>query len=163
MDAPRPAGYPQPVPGPAHRHRWVGDICAAWALASGVAVIVLALLLPIQSVDDGRAGTQPMSSLYQVNGPLVLLPAAAPLAVAVLVSLLLYAGRHGDRRWTLPVAWTLSGVLLCAAVVGFVTFLIGVFVIPTGALLLAATQLAQSTRRRATTPGAVARPVPHPQ
>ncbi len=127
-------------------HRWVGDICAGWALLSGLAVIVLALLLPIESVDTGRPGNQPNYSLYHADGPAVLLPAAVPLLVAVLVSAVLYAGRRGGRRWALPVAWVLSGALLCAAVVGFVTFLIGIFVIPTGVLLIVATHSAQSTK-----------------
>lgn len=138
-------------------HRWVGDICAGWALVSGLAVIVLALLLPIESVDTGRPGNQPNYSLYHVDGPLVLLPAAVPLLVAVLVSAVLYAGRQGGRRWALPVAWVLSGALLCAAVVGFATFLIGIFVIPTGVLLIAATHSAQSTKTgRATALGGAA-------
>lgn len=130
------------------RHRWVGDVCTGWAVASGVAVIGLALVLPIVSGDTGQAGNQPDYSLYRANGPLVLLPAASPLLVALLVGVLLHAGRHGDRRWVLPVAWALSGTLLCAAVVGFVTFLIGIFAMPTGILLVAATHLAQTTKTR---------------
>lgn len=143
-------GQPDARPAPsrdgtrAARGRWPGDACAAWALASAVAVIVLALVLPIETVNTTRAGVQPRRSLFSLHGAIVLLPAAAPLAAAVLVCCALYAAREGRRRWALTVAWALSGAVTAAAVIGFLTFLIGVFVLPTGVLLLAATAQARS-------------------
>ena len=153
MDALHFAGPEQSIPGrtsrPSHlRRRWEGDLCVGWALASAAAVPFLALLLPIETGDSDLPGVQPRYSLYHMDGPVVFLPAAIPLVVAVLVGLVLYAGRHGSRRWTRPVAWTLSGALLGAAVVGFLTILIGVFVIPTAGLLIAATSLSRATTRR---------------
>jgi hypothetical protein len=147
MDARRSAWYEHSLPQRAPGRRWPGDAQAAWAVVTGVAVLVLAALLPIETVDNGRAGTQPRYSLLQVHGALVLLPAAVPLLVALLVAGALYAGRAGDRRWTLQAAWILSGALLAAAAVGFVTFLIGVFVVPTGVLLVTATALAHHAHR----------------
>ncbi|MBY8877033.1 hypothetical protein [Actinacidiphila acidipaludis] len=146
MEARRSSWYEQPFPGPASGRRWPGEALALWAVASGVAVLVLAAVLPVETVDTGRPGVQPRHSLLQVHGAAVLLPSAVPLLVALLVTGALYAGRHGGRRWTLAVAWTLSVALLAAALAGFVTFLIGIYVVPTGVLLTAATCMAQSAR-----------------
>lgn len=129
--------------------RWPGDLCAAWALVTAAAVPLLALVLPIETVDTGRAGVQPRHSLYALHGAVVLLPACAPLAAAALVACALYAGRGGGRPWTLILAWALSVLVAGAALVGFLTFLIGVFVLPTGLLLIAATLQAQTSGRNA--------------
>ncbi|MCL2734501.1 MAG: hypothetical protein FWE15_31365 [Actinomycetia bacterium] len=141
--------HPVPPGKPRAAWRWAGDAAALAAVASGAVVLLLAAVLPIETVDSGRAGVQPRHSLLQVHGATVLLPSAVPLLVAALVTAVLYAGRHGEHRWTLPVAWTLSAVLLAAALAGFVTFLIGLFVVPTGVLLVAATCLAHSARKAA--------------
>jgi anaerobic C4-dicarboxylate transporter len=92
---------------------------------------------------------QPRYSLLQAHGAVVLLPSAVPLLVAVLVTAALYAAQGRGRSWPLPLAWALSVALLAAALVGFVTFLIGVFVVPTGVLLVAATSLAHRAGRTA--------------
>ncbi|SEN53287.1 hypothetical protein SAMN05216267_1006148 [Actinacidiphila rubida] len=149
MDAQAWRAHPQPGPRIAAEWRWPGDAAALWAVVTGVGVLVLAAVLPIETVDNGHAGVQPRHSLLRVHGAAVLLPAAVPLLVALLVAALLYAGRHGGRRWAHAAAWALSTALLAAALVGFVTFLIGVFVLPTGVLLVAATVMAHSARRAA--------------
>lgn len=146
MDAQAWRARPQPRR-PLAEWRWAGDAAALWGVVTGVGVLVLAAVLPIETVDSGHAGVQPRYSLLRVHGAAVLLPAAVPLLVAVLVTVLLYAGRHGGRRWTEAAAWGLSTALLAAALVGFVTFLIGVFVVPTGVLLVAATVMAHGARR----------------
>lgn len=74
--------------------------------------------------------------------------AAAPGAVSVLVSTLLVGSLTVRRRIFAAAAWGLSGALLAAAVVGFVTFLIGIVVVPTGALLVAACMRASAHGRR---------------
>ncbi|MYS20231.1 hypothetical protein GA0115240_117728 [Streptomyces sp. DvalAA-14] len=148
MEASRSAHGDQPLPRQMPGRRWPGDCIAGWALVTGVGVLVLAVLLPIETIPTDRAGVQPRASIFQLHGAVVLLPSAVPLLVAALVTAVLYAGREGRRNWTLPVAWVLSIALLCAAVAGFLTFLIGVFVIPTGVLLTVATSLAQDARRR---------------
>lgn len=150
MNAPRNAPLPPVNRGPLPRfaaHRWAGDLLACWAVVSGLVVLVLAFVLPIVTGDDGRPGVQPRYSLYAAEGPAVLFPAAAPLLVAVLVTAVLHAGRHGTHRWALPTAWVLSLGLLCAAGVGFVTFLIGIYVVPTAVLLVLATGQAHNTSR----------------
>ena len=146
MDPQRPTWYARPLPQQPSARRRPGGAVAYSALATGAAVVVLALVLPIETVDSDRAGRQPRDTLYQAHGALVLLPAAAPLLLAALVTAALYAGRHGRRRWTLPVAWTLSIALLGTAVAGFLTFLIGIFVVPTGVLLTVATYQEQQRR-----------------
>ncbi|WP_037910812.1 hypothetical protein [Actinacidiphila yeochonensis] len=146
MDARRSPWYDQPLPRHPGTRRRPADALASWAVATGVAVLVLALALPIETVDSDRAGVQPRDSLYQAHGPLVLLPAGVPLLVAALVAVLVRACRRGGRGWALPVAWALSGLLLGTAVAGFLTFLIGVFVMPTGLLLVTAAYQAQRER-----------------
>ncbi|WP_328913293.1 MULTISPECIES: hypothetical protein [unclassified Streptomyces] len=146
MDAPHSAPYDQPLPQRPPARLRPGGALACAALATGVAVLVLAMVLPIETVDSGHPGRQPRDTLYQVHGALVLLPAAVPLLVAALVTAALYAGRHDRPRWALPVAWVLSIALLGTAVAGFLTFLIGIFVVPTGVLLAMATYEAQHGR-----------------
>jgi hypothetical protein len=67
-------------------------------------------------------------ALVQVNGPKVLLPVGVPLAVVVLVALALTVARRHSVRWPTVVAWVLSGLLGCLALLGLLT--IGVFVLP---------------------------------
>ena len=102
------------------------------------------MLLPIETVPTDRAGAQPRDSIYHLHGAIVLLPAAAPLLAAVLVAVLLRA--RTARGWALGAAWALSGAVALAAIVGTVTFLIGVFVLPTGVLLLVATSQSHTAR-----------------
>jgi hypothetical protein len=80
--------------------------------------------------------TQPRVTLVAHDGVAVLGLAAIPLVVALGVGLLLwYAVRRGSRP-AASTAWVLAVLLTAAAVVGFVTILIGVVVIPVGALLI---------------------------
>lgn len=64
--------------------------------------------------------------------------AAIPLLAAIIVGVLLYRGILADSLNARVVAWSLSAVLTAAGVVGFVTILIGVVVVPVGVLLLVA-------------------------
>jgi hypothetical protein len=116
------------------------------AIGWGIVLMILAVTLPIETVNTGRAGVQPMHSLVAVHGYIALLPAGIPLLIAIIVGILL-AGPRG-ARWSVTVAWIFSVALLIAALVGFVTFLIGIFAVPTGALLVGATAM-QSSRRPA--------------
>lgn len=146
MDAPHSAPYDQPLPQRPPARLRPGGALACAALATGVAVLVLAMVLPIETVDSGHPGKQPRDTLYQVHGALVLLLYRGAAA----------GGRARHRRavrrpprpprWALPVAWVLSIALLGTAVAGFLTFLIGIFVVPTGVLLAMATYEAQHGR-----------------
>jgi uncharacterized membrane protein YccC len=111
------------------------------AIGWGVVILILAIVYPIESINTGRPGVQPMRSLVAVHGYGVLPAAAIPLLIAIVVGLL-----HVTRpraRWATTTAWILSGALLLASLAGFATFLIGIYVLPTGALLIVA--LAQAT------------------
>ena len=124
------------------------------AIGWGIVILILAIVYPVESVNTGRPGVQPMRSLVAVNGYGVLLPAAVPLLIAIIVGLLHCA--RPSARLAATAAWILSGALLLASLVGFVTFLIGIYVLPTGALLVVA--LAPATSRRS---GAASAPAPH--
>ncbi len=152
-------------------------LAAAW----GLVLVVLALVLPIvtpqappvyattsaptgASVSAGAsASALHMSApalvsvarvtLVADSGYLVLIPVAVPLLAALLVGLLLRstaAGRSGP--WAGRVAWALGFAVLLGGVVGFLTLLIGIVVVPVGVLLLAAcgqvVPLGAAVRRR---------------
>ncbi len=115
------------------------------AIGWGAVILVLSIVIPIESVDTGRPGVQPMHSLVAAHGYGVLSIAAVPLLIAIVVGLL-----HATRpraRWAAVTAWILSGALLLASIAGFVTFLIGIYVLPAGVLLIAALALTTSRRR----------------
>ena len=117
-------------------------VAAGW----GVFITYLAVVLPVYTVDSNHAGAQPRHSLVRVFGYRVLLLAAIPCVVALLVGLLLRIAFTTQRRWpTVAAAYLAWGTLLAAAV-GTVTFIIGVYVLPIGALLCAATTAARSRR-----------------
>jgi hypothetical protein len=75
-------------------------------------------------------------SLIQVNGPKVLLPVSAPLAIVALVALGLTVARRRSARWATVVSWVLAGLLDCLALVGMLT--IGVFILPVAIAVTAA-------------------------
>jgi fatty acid desaturase len=104
--------------------------------------MVLAIWLPVYTVDSNHAGMQPQHSLVRVFGYRVLLLAAIPFIISVVVALLLQLRVATQRRWPPIVASTLAWALLVAAIVGTVTILIGIFVLPVGVLLSLATRSA---------------------
>jgi hypothetical protein len=106
------------------------------AIAWGVVILILAVIDPVESVNTGRPGVQPMRSLVAVYGYDVLSVAAVPLVIAIIVGFL-YVARP-RARWAMTTGWILSGALLLASLAGFVTFLIGIYVLPAGVLLIVA-------------------------
>lgn len=112
-----------------------GRRLALAAVGWSVLVIIGAAALPIETVDTGRAGEQPRYSLVHEHGFQALIPAALPLFVCVLVTVLVYRNRNPMER---ACAWALAVTLTLAALVGTVTFLIGIYVLPAAGLLIAA-------------------------
>lgn len=106
------------------------------AIAWGVVILILAVIDPVESVNTGRPGVQPMRSLVAVYGYDVLSVAAVPLVIAIIVGFLYVARLRA--RWAMTTGWILSGALLLASLAGFVTFLIGIYVLPAGVLLIVA-------------------------
>jgi len=133
------------------RRTWTGErvywVLIGAAIGWGIVILFLAVTYPAESVDTGRAGVQPTHSLVAADGYGVLWAAAIPLLIAVIVGCLHRA--RPDARWALTAEWILSGALLLASLVGFVTIIIGIYVLPAAALLVIAT--GQATSRR---PGA---------
>ncbi len=72
-------------------------------------------------------------TLVDANGPGVAVVLAIPLAVTILVGCLLLRRR---RRWALPVAWTLTGLLAVFTLLAMAS--IGLFVVPVTACLIVA-------------------------
>ena len=86
----------------------------------------------------------PRVTLLADDGSGVLLLVALPSLLSLLVGLLLWLRVSRGSRAASGAAWGLAGVVTAAAVVGFVTFLIGIFVLPVGVLLLVACEQSRS-------------------
>ena len=71
------------------------------------------------------------STLVQLNGHGILILVALPLVLSCLAGVFLVV-RSPVAQWA---AWVCTGAVLAGAVLGTVTFLIGIFVMPGGALL----------------------------
>jgi hypothetical protein len=130
------------------------------AVVYGIILMFLAALLPIQSIQEKpvsvtpsltstSAGhglpstpqvvqTVPRESLVKANGKKVLALVAIPTIVAIVVGLLLWLRQRRKSKLAGISAWVLAVALLAAALVGFVTFLIGIYVVPVGVLLILA-------------------------
>ena len=121
-----------------------GRVLTGAAIGWGVVIVILAIVYPVESVDPGRPGVQPMRTLVAVHGWGVLAIAVIPLLIAIAVGFLCRA-RPG-ARWAAATAWILSGALLLAALAGFVTFLIGIYVLPAGESTGKPAALAASSR-----------------
>jgi hypothetical protein len=82
--------------------------------------------------------TEPRVTLVHQNGYRALLVAAIPALASGIVGLALILSARSSSRWPARVAWTLSVVVLSVAVVGFLTLLLGLAIVPVGVLLIAA-------------------------
>jgi hypothetical protein len=133
---------------PSQARPWTGErgywVLIGAAIGWGIVILLLAVTYPAVSVDTGRAGVQPMRSLVAADGDGVLWVAAIPLLIAMIVGCLHRA--RPDARWALTAEWILSGALLLASLAGFVTIIIGIYVLPAAALLVIATGQAGSRR-----------------
>lgn len=162
-----------PRSGPAERSpvAHVGILLTGIAALLGVAIVLAAAVVPVVTLQSppvtsqAPAGgvpaptqstslvftSQPRVTLVKHDGVAVLSLAAIPLIVALGVGLLLwYAVRRGSRP-AASTAWVLAVLLTAAAVVGFVTILIGVVAIPVGVLLIVG--CAETTAGMAPRPG----------
>ena len=77
-------------------------------------------------------------SLVHINGHGILIVVTIPLVLSLLAGISLVLQARTDRQLFLWAAWVLTGAVLAGAVLGTVTFLIGIFVIPVGVLLAVA-------------------------
>ena len=131
------------------RRQW---LLLAGAVAWSAVLLPLALVLPVETPPTVAAGpggstTMTMESLVRVNGHRILLVVGIPLVVSLVVGLSTVLSE--ERGWAVAggLAWLLSVGLTAAAVVGTVTFLIGVYVLPTGILLVGCCGVRRSRRR----------------
>jgi hypothetical protein len=122
----------------------------AGAGAWSVLVLLLAFWMPLITVMSDHAGQQPRWTLVHYFGYKALFVVAIPIVVTALVAVLLRPRSESRGRWL--VACCLSGALLLATGVGFVTILAPVIVMPVPVLLTGACvsrkahlQLAQRT------------------
>ena len=105
------------------------------AAAYGVALVVAALVLPVyDSASSSSSGetSRVSDTLVGVNGPGVALVLGVPLLVTVAVGCALWQ----RSRWSLPIAWSLTGLLAALNMLAMLS--VGIFVLPvTAALVLA--------------------------
>jgi Protein of unknown function (DUF2510) len=123
------------APEPARDRSNASLVLVASAAAWSVFLLVLAVVLPVYTVNSDHPGVQPMHSLIRVFGYRVLGLVAIPLVVSIAVGVLLRVRNLTEWQWPSAVAWTLSGASLLAAFVGTVTFLVGIWVLPVGLAL----------------------------
>jgi hypothetical protein len=101
----------------------------------GVALVVAAFVLPAyDSVSSSSSGgtSEASDTLVGVNGVGVALVLAVPLLVTLAVGCALAL----RSRWSLPISWTLTGLLAAANLLAMLS--VGIFVLPvTAALVLA--------------------------
>lgn len=108
-------------------------VALALAAVWGAGLVLAAVTLPVYAVESGAASpdgaivtSMGSATLVEVNGPAVLLVAAAPLAATVLVAALLRARpRHRVARLA---AWAPVGLLAGLAVLGLAS--VGAFLLP---------------------------------
>ena len=143
---------------PAGSTRWYRQPGIALAAAAGGwagLLLVLAFVLPVESDNQGVPikgapgwTSYPKRPLVHVNGLSVLWIVAIPLITCLLVGGLLVL--HQRSGWATAWMWsiTLSGLLVLAGVVGTVTILVGILVIPSGVLLLCACLSSRPPRAR---------------
>ncbi len=105
------------------------------AAAYGVALVVAAFALPVYDSDSSSSSgetSQASDTLVGANGMGVALVLAVPLFVTVAVGCALAL----RSRWSLPIAWTLTGLLAALNLLAMLS--VGIFVLPvTAALVLA--------------------------
>lgn len=101
----------------------MADVAAAW----GLLLLPAAMLWPIVGPQYGNAADR---SLVAADGYEILAVVAIPLVVSLLVRTIL-GRRWSVGEWPRPIAWTLTGALALAVLVGSVTVLIGGFAYPT--------------------------------
>lgn len=135
-------------------------LLAGAASAWGLILILLAIVLPIVTPQGApavappapaiRAGTAtalpvpsaprlvnlPRVTLVGHDGYAVLFLVALPMLISVVVGLLLWWRTAGSPRSVTVIAWVLAIALLVAALIGAVTILVGLAVLPTGILLV---------------------------
>jgi hypothetical protein len=129
--------------------RWLTGLAVGW----GALLLVLAVLLPVETVASDRAGRQPMRSLTAVHGYRVLALVCVPLVIAVIVAALL----RSDAAGATALAWLLSSLLALGAVAGTVTFLIGSYVLPMAIFVVVACARVRPLRPRSVRSGRPAR------
>ena len=98
-------------------------------------LVVAAFVLPAYDSDSSSSSggtSQASETLVDVNG----LGVALVLAVPLLVTLAVGCALALRSRWSLPIAWTLTGLLAAANLLAMLS--VGIFVLPvTAALVLA--------------------------
>jgi len=119
------------------------QVWIAAAVTWSLLVVVLACVLPVHTVNTHHGGAQPRHSILADFGVGVTLITCVPLVLSVLVGALLRSAAQVGGTWKKSLAWCLAILLVVASLVGFVTIVIGAFVIPAGAFLCAAVSIAR--------------------
>ena len=105
------------------------------AAVYGVALVVAAFTVPVYDSDSSSSSggtSQASDTLVGVNGTGVALILAVPLLVTLAVGCALWQ----RSRWSLPIAWTLTGLLAALNLLAMLS--VGIFVLPVTAALVVA-------------------------
>jgi len=122
--------------------RILAGLAVAWGLLLIPAAIAVPAYTPNSSAGTYNPQTQlityPRITLFKEFGYPMLFVAAIPLVLAILIGLLIETSLRRGTVDPLLAAWVLSALLLIGGVIGLLTILIGVALVPVGVLLLAA-------------------------
>ncbi len=128
------------------------QLALAGAVAWSALLVPLAFILPVETPSGAAVATAgptmvAMEPLVRVQGHRVLVVVATPLVLSLVVVLSTVLSEC--RGWAVAggLAWMVSVALTAAAVVGTVTFLIGIYVLPVGTLLVVSCGLRRSRHR----------------
>jgi uncharacterized membrane protein len=119
-----------------------------WSLGLVAAIWVA----PLYTVDNGRAGVQLRVSLAAAGSTLGFVMFTAPTVAAVIVLALVAApgsAAGNSRRQRAEAAVVVAAALLAAALVGFVTIIIGIYVMPAAIALFGRIDARPASVRRA--------------
>jgi hypothetical protein len=119
------------------------------AVAWSAALIPAALFLPI--ANQQSTSVRRWMTLTQNSGPGILWIPILTLVAALLAAYLVVRQAHNDGLGSSRVATGLGVLVLLGAVAGTVTFLIGIFLVPTAVLILLASGDSRYNARTRTT------------
>jgi NADH:ubiquinone oxidoreductase subunit 2 (subunit N) len=127
--------------------------------AAGWAIIVLAAtcVLPFVSVAGPRTDPNEHLTLAAYAGWPAVAAAAVLLVMTAVAGVLVMTARRQHRRWAAYVARGITGIILLAGVAGFLTFFVGLFIVPIAGLLICA----MSTNQRSPPPPRTQSPSPN--
>ena len=123
--------------------RFWASLIALAAMAWGVFLMVLAIVLPVRTHNTGLPGPQPRYPLVHDFGFRVLALVSLPFLVATVVAVLAHLAETRQSALAARAAVGLGWFILMISLIGFATIVIGIYIAPLGVLCLLSGYLAR--------------------